>query len=222
MYEWLTEGEPEFRKSGNGKAPGLDRVRLERKSLDPIDFLSASAVFFIAGNAIQEEVMLVNLHIRKPSTRKMVMEEIAPHFEDVKQIYVDGQEESVNLLILRNRSKELFLRNQSPMMALARDLYRVKDISMWRHAGRRELQTYTVIPEKLQKANIPESDDLRQLIAEEYLEPKELLAFVPTGWAFADELRNSLFLRYFSAFVPRVNLVVDSNRNEVILVELTS
>jgi hypothetical protein len=190
--------------------------------VDSPSFIDALAIYFIACSVLIDENMMNTLYIRDENTRNLLLNSVAPHFREVKKVYVENKHEVVNMQYVRKESVELFHSNTSHIKQLVHDIYRTKDMSIWQHEGKRDLDYYSVNLSELAPLAIPHTNEIVRYLTIEYLDQDEAFRFIPTGWEFEQSLKNSVALRFFSTFASIITLIVDKTMNQVIMVEITN
>lgn len=179
------------------------------------------ALFFLAASVMLEESMMVPLYARSEMAQKMIFEHIAPHFHDVKVVYVEEEIEVIQMQFVKAESVALFNNSSSGLITVLKDLYRTTDMGVWRAGKKRSIAYYAVQKERFDHQTCWVSPDLQRFITEAYLERNETLTLIPTGWQFTEDLKQSYFLHFITSFVPVVALLVDEDSNEVISLELS-
>src|SRR5690554_2457373 len=136
MFEWARKFTPVYEEQ---------HVLHKQFNLKKVTFgqspssISDLAVFFLAGSVILDERMLVALYAKSEMAQRMILENIAPHFEDVKVVYVEDEIEIINMQYVKSESVALFNNNNSKLMVIFKDLYRTNDMSVWKPKMKREI-----------------------------------------------------------------------------------
>jgi hypothetical protein len=217
MFDWLSTYVPENKENKFVQRP----FYLKRIHVNEPSSMNELAVFFIAGSVILTDNMMVSLSVKKPHARELILNDVATHFKEVKLVYFDDQVEVINMQYIKQESKAIFYNNKSMFMEIVRDLFRTKDMNNWITPARRALSRYTINADKIETLDIPNTQDVKRYITAEYIDQEQPLAFTPTGWKVEEDLKHSIFIRYMAAFVPKINLFMDMDKNEVISLELT-
>ncbi|TLS50790.1 hypothetical protein FE782_19030 [Paenibacillus antri] len=218
MFEWARKVTPMYaERELQHKRFSLKKITFDQTPSD----ISDLALFFLAGTVILDERMLVALYARSEMAQKMIIEHIAPHFKDVKVVYVENEIEVIQMQFLKSESADLFNKSTSELMTIIKDLYRTTDMSVWKAGEKRELGFYAVDKEQLDNQSLFIFPELQSFITEAYLESNESLILIPTGWSFHDDLRHSIFLNFITLIIPAVTLLVDENTSEVVALKLS-
>ncbi|WP_248926856.1 hypothetical protein [Paenibacillus hamazuiensis] len=223
MFNWLTVKPKRERDKKVALPPEIFRPFYLKKIDDnktPRE-MSELAAFFAAASVLIDEGTMVSLPVRNEAASRMVLAEIAPHFNDVKIVYVDDEADVVNMRLIKPESAALFHNGRSGISGIMRDFFRTGDISLWTSERRRKIGSFTVDNSKLAPYDVPDTQSLKQYITSAYFNAEEDLSLTPTGWTFEDGLRDSIALRFFAAFVPQITLVVDLDEGRVIGVDLS-
>lgn len=193
MFEWVRKFTPVYEeKEMLHKQFKLNKITFDQSP----STISDLALFYLAGSVILDERMLVALYAKSEMAQKMILENIAPHFKDVKVVYVENEIEVINMQYVKSESVALFNNNSSELMVVIKDLYRTTDMSVWKPEKKREISYYAVEKEQLDKQSLLVFQELQSFITEAYLDKNESLVFIPTGWDFEENLRGSSFLSY--------------------------
>lgn len=219
MLEWIKKTTPVDETRGIRHRPFyLRKFNFEQ----PPSSINEIALFFLAGSVILDESMMLSLYAKSDSVQKTIMNDIAPHFEDVKIVYVENEIEIINMQQIKCKSVLLFNKSDSEVIEIIKDLYRTNDMSVWKPEGIRETSHYAVNKEKLDKRNCSVFVELQRFITEAYMDIGEPLVLFPTGWNLEDGLIKSPFLVFMASFVPIITLLVDDSNNQVVAVKLSS
>ncbi|TVX96289.1 hypothetical protein [Cohnella terricola] len=217
IYSWLSDYvEPE--KSDLRTNHGS--IYLKRIQTESPDSITETATFFITHSMIASIDTLVCLPIRNEQSKKLILGEVAVHFEDVKLVFSNGQLELINMRIVKEKSRDLFNSSTLEIRKITFDLYRTKDMSNWVTPHKRSFSYYTIKNDNFEKLALRNTERLQQYIYDEYFSFNETLCLLPNGWIFQENLKDSLCLRFFVSFIPTINLWIDNEKNEVALIEL--
>ncbi|MCI3919180.1 hypothetical protein MO973_02900 [Paenibacillus sp. TRM 82003] len=195
----------------------LKKIEFDQAPTD----ISDLALFFLAGCNILDERMLVALYARSEVAQKMILDHIAPHFKNVKVVYVENEIEVIQMQYPKSESVDLFNNSRSGLKTVIGDLYRTTDMRVWKAEKKREINYYAVEKEQLDKQAYFASPELQTFITEAYLKSDETLVLIPTGWKLDESLKRSTFLSFITSFIPAVTLLVDEYTSEVVALELS-
>lgn len=219
--DWLSKVEPiilEPEEIMRIQEMQLKPYRIERIELASVDKISELAILFVAGCVWGSESTMVSLPTRNDCSRTKILEEVAPHFRDIKLVWQDNRIDKINMQHMKEESKQLFLNNDVEMIEIVRDLYRTVDVTNPMHSPRRPIQHYHIDEAAIETLQVNHTDSLKKYICREYMHENEELVFLPSGWVLSDALKESLFLRFIVGCVPTVHLLVDQD-SKVIAIE---
>jgi hypothetical protein len=80
----------------------------------------------------------------------------------------------------------------------------------------RTCRFFIVLLDMLEPMELTGTDSLRKWIQDGYIQRNESLSLLPTGWVLKDELKESVSLRFFASFCPRLLLVVDADDMRIV------
>ncbi len=224
MFEWIQDYSSLTYCSKQERMKFDDNSRFEMKRMmtdDPTE-MSALGQYFTAASVWLSVDFTVAIPVLDEEVRERIMQEVAPHFAEVKQVVRKGRIETVYLRQLKPGSVKLFNDNQAGILPVMKDLYRHHDIGD-RYAGRkRELVHYTVKVNALEPYEEDGAGELQALLRKAFFgEEVTDFGLLPLGWQFDDSLRHSLALRFLAGFAPNLTITVDQDTNEVVLLHLS-
>lgn len=196
----------------------LKPFRIEPIELASVDKISELAILFVAGCVLGSESTMVSLPTRNDCSRTKILEEVAPHFTDIKLIWRDNQLDNINMQHMKEESKQLFLNSDVEMIEIVRDLYRTTDLTNPMHSLHRPIQHYHIDEAAIETLQVNHTESMKEYICREFMHENEELVFLPSGWYLSDALKESIFLRFIAGFVPTVHLLADQD-NKVIAIE---
>jgi hypothetical protein len=218
MFDWIEE----FKSTNKD----LKQIHHRRFNLKKVSFESPTAMtelarLLSAGSVLLADNMM-NIYSAKDETaRSLIMNDIAPHFEDVKIVYVEDEIDVVNMQYLKKDSKKMVNSTNTGITQVIHDLFRTSDMSIWTDGHNRELTRYSVKLNALNKYEIDNTNDIQDFFTKGYFDLGEEFGFIPTGWILEDELKESKTLRFFATFVPCITLVVDDSKKQVVMLQLS-
>ncbi len=198
------------------------RFHLKKMTFDhaPTD-ISDLALFFMAGCILLDERTLVALNARSDLAQKMILDQIAPHFIDVKVVYVEDEIEVIQMQYPKSDSVHLFNNSDSRLKTVIKDLYRTTDTGVCVSGTKRKIHHYAVKKAQLAKQPFFAFPELERFITEAYVMGDESLVLLPTGWKLDEEVRHSAFLGFIASFIPAITLLVDENTSDVVALKLS-
>ncbi|MNI35783.1 hypothetical protein D3C73_898180 [compost metagenome] len=218
MFDWIEETIPTNRST---KQILGRRFNLKKVSLESPASMSELARLLSAGSALLADNMM-NVYTAKDETvRYLIMNDIAPHFEDVKIVYVEDEIDVVNMQYLKEESKKMFDSTNNGIIQVIHDLFRTNDMSIWTDGKKRELTRYSVKLNELDKYVIENTNDIQDFFTKGYFDLGKEFSFIPTGWTLVDELKESKALRFFATCIPCITLVVDLSNKQVVMIQLS-
>lgn len=151
---------------------------------------------------------------------QQIIQEIAPHYEQVLLQYEDNNVSYINLSKVKKASKEKFLSQLSDNVAVTifSELYKERNPS--KSTLKKNLKYFLVDKEKIKPLLSKEVEEIANFFFSTYLEKSSFLPLVPYGWYANNELQYSPFIRSFMAYFQKVILVVDVNDNKVYGIDL--
>jgi hypothetical protein len=195
---------------------------MEKVTMDQFpSTMTALAQYFTAGSIWLTDNFSVGIPGHNEEVRRLIMEELASHFVDVKLCITEGEIETIYMQHVRPESKKLFADAKTSVLPVMEDLYRHHEISEWRHEGRKKLLYYTVNISALKPYDAADTQGLKTVLRKAYLDQGKEFVLMPLGWLFDDSLRDSIALRFFAGFVPSLTLVIDSDSNQVITLQMS-
>jgi hypothetical protein len=218
MLNWIEE----FKPINKGKETiHHRRFNLKKVSFESTSSMTELARFVSAGSVLLVDNMMNTLSAKDDTARNLILNDIAPHFIDVKVVYVEDEVEVINMQYLKEESKKLFDSTSNGIILVMHDLYRNRNMSVWKSEQRRELIQFTVKIDELNVYDIPNTKDIKEFLKKGYFDLGEEFSLIPTGWTIEEELKESITLRFFATFIPCITLVVDSTNRQVVLLQLS-
>jgi hypothetical protein len=218
LFDWIEESMPTNRSA---KQILGRRFNLKKVSLESPAYMTELARLLSAGSALLSDNMMNVYSAKDETVRYLIMNDIAPHFEDVKIVYVEDEIDVVNMQYLKEESKKMFDSTNNGIIQVIHDLFRNNDMSVWTDGKKRELTRYSVKLNELDKYDIDNINDIQDFFTKGYFDLNEEFGFIPTGWTFVDELKESKALRFFATFIPTITLVVDLSDKQVVMIQLS-
>jgi hypothetical protein len=166
MLNWIEEFKPINK--------GMEKIQNRRFNLKKVSFGSPSSMtelarFVSAGSFLLEDNMMNILSAKDETARNLIMNDIAPHFKDVKIVYVEDEVEVVNMQYLKEESKKLFDSTSNGVIQVLKDLFKTKDMSVWKSEKKRDLIQYAVKIKELDMHDIPNTKDIREFLKKDIL-----------------------------------------------------
>lgn len=144
-----------------------------------------------AGSMLLADNMMNVFSAKDETVRSLIMNDIAPHFEDVKIVYVEDEIDVVNMQYLKEESKKMFGTTNNGIIQVIQDLFRTNDMSIWTSGKKRELTQYSVKINELDMYDIPNTKDIKDFFIKGYFDLGEEFNFIPTGWTLEEKLKES-------------------------------
>ncbi|UOE95207.1 hypothetical protein [Alkalihalobacillus sp. LMS39] len=212
MYEWLTSiKEPENEMNfENGE---LEIVPIN--STGVLTEMSEVCLFFASYDVLLKTDALATFPVPNEKALKMTMEEIVPHYSDVKQIFIDGKLTEINVRCLKDASKKMVQDKLSVgSYPVIPDLYRSKERDNFPIS--RKLNYFEVNQAQIEPLYLKETEKLQRFITYSFLAKYGSLSLQPKGWFLEEKLKESATIRLFSSFAKRMVLVVDDKDGNVV------
>ncbi|WP_245805841.1 hypothetical protein [Bacillus alkalicellulosilyticus] len=212
MLKWITEiDEPssEFNNDYGELNIEIIETTNDLKEMSPV------CQFFASFDVILETDSLLTLPTPNQNVLKKIMDEVVPHYRDIKQIIIDGELKEINVLGLKEESKRIVQYSLSNgIYPVISDLYRTKNLSL--PTEPRDLKYYMVNQEMITPLQIDGTEEIRDFLKNTFFTDRGSIALQPTGWKLEDDLKESVTIRTFSTFAKQIVLVVDDNNMSVV------
>jgi hypothetical protein len=213
MFDWLVEIEKPHTTDDRLEDGVLKIKRMESQS-DP-HIMSEVCQLFTSYSVIIGSDAMSQLPTPNEVAKNIIVNEIAPHYTDVKEIYINGVLRTINVRGLKPRSKRIIQDKLiEGIYPVVPDLYRSDNPNI--ATGKRDLKYFSICYEALSPLNTIETEKLRYFFQNTFFADSGSLFLAPIGWVIEDKLRESLTLRTFSVFARSIILVVDSTNYCVI------
>jgi hypothetical protein len=211
MLEWITEIEKKYPSNNENGQLSIKRFN----STVELNEMSSVCQFFASFDVILDENALTVLPTPNDKALNIIMNEVVPHYIDVKQIFIDGKLKEINVRGLKEESKkivkDLFLKGGYPVML---DLYRTNNLNL--ATGPRNLKHYLIKQQSLSPLHLSETETIREFLESTFFAEKGSIMLQPTGWKLDDTLKESVTIRAFSTFAKQIVLVVDDKDKSVV------
>ncbi|MBN6885394.1 hypothetical protein ACUXCC_000534 [Cytobacillus horneckiae] len=212
MFNWLTEiEEPIIPFNEDNGELKIHKIENDKN----LTHMSEVCQIFAALDVISEEDGMTAYPTSNHQATQLIMEEVVPHYEVVKEIFIDGELKEINVFRLKNNSRriieELLLEGVYPVIP---DLYRSKSINRSNYP--RRLKYYSINKELINQIYNKETDDVFSFFNSSFLAENQPLALQPTGWKLQSQLKDSYTIRAFSTFAKQLVLIVNDLDNGVI------
>jgi hypothetical protein len=216
VYEWLKEIEepifPYKEETGDLK---IQRVH----SNTSLSKLSPVCQMFASVNVIFKLDFLSSFPAPNDLALNIILNEIAPHYSEVRKIFIDEKLVEINVRYLKAESEQMLNDSLSyGINPIVSDLYRNMEYNI--SAYPRELKYYIVIKEKIKQKVLNGTEELKEFLRCSFFAKNGLLSLIPSGWFLDDTLKESVTLQSISTFAKQIILVVNENDNRVIAIDI--
>ncbi|WP_078554359.1 hypothetical protein [Bacillus alkalicellulosilyticus] len=212
MLKWITEfDEPSFECNNDHGELIIESIETtnELKEMGPV------FQFFASFDFIFETDSLLSLPTPNQNVVKTIMNEVVPHYVDIKQIFIDGELKEINVMDLKEESKRLVKDSLSNgIYPVIPDLYRTNNLNL--PTGPRELKHFLVNQEMITPLHIDETEEIRDFLINSFFTDRGSISLQPTGWKLEDNLKESVTIRTFSTFAKQIVLIVDDKNMNVV------
>ncbi|KAI7255709.1 hypothetical protein KC345_g11090, partial [Hortaea werneckii] len=133
--------------------------------------MTALAQYFIAAGVWLSEDYYLSIPMRNEEAGKQVLEEVTPHFAEVRQYGSDGVVTELVLKQLKPASRALFLATSTDVLPVMQDLYRHHDTGGWENAVKRTVVYFTVNAAELVPYEGEEMKELQTVLRKLYFDP---------------------------------------------------
>ncbi|MFB5197597.1 hypothetical protein ACE198_22260 [Neobacillus sp. KR4-4] len=140
---------------------------------------------------------------------EVIMKELVPHYNEVKQFFIHGKFEEIQLSELKKESKELVkcLLSQGYFPVVS-DLYRGTESTQLR--GKGNLQYFVIRKESVNPLELQEYERFKQFVIHDSFQKNKPFVLRPAGWKLQEDLRDSITIRYFSNCAEQIVLLVNT------------
>lgn len=226
MFEWIQDYSTLAYSSGRERMEFAEHVSADVTRIltdDPAGMSALGQYFTAASVWLSGDLNFrVGIPVHNEEVRERVMNEVAPHFAEVKQWARKGRIETVYLQHLKPGSIKLFDENKAGILLVMKDLYRHHDIGDRYTGHKRKLIHYTVKVDALEPYEEEGAGELQALLRKAFFgEVVTDFGHLPLGWQFDDSLRHSVALRFLAGFAPNLTITVDQGTNEVVMLHLS-
>ncbi|GEL77202.1 hypothetical protein [Tenuibacillus multivorans] len=212
MFKWITEiDQPPFEfnnENGEFRLKRLDST-VELNEMSPVCQLFASF------DVILDHDALTILPTPNDHALETILNEVVPHYLDVKQIFIDGKLKEINVRSLKKESKkiveDLLSNNIYPVIP---ELYRTKNLNL--PTEPRKLKHYLVKLELIDPLFIEETEKIHNFFKSSFFTESGSIKLQPTGWKLNEHLKESVTIRAFSTFAKQIVLVVNEEDMRVV------
>lgn len=186
--------------------------------------MTAVGQYYVEASIRLSEHMVIDIPVPDEECRRIVLEQIAPHYARVHRVTVAGEAEVIRMQELRPEAKVMSKHTHTAVLPLIEDIYRHPPVQEQPRQGIRNLLYYTMDNDKLAPYNPKERhelDDLQELLTRAFLRPGSEFNMAPVGWTFDAALPQSIALRFYSSFIPAITVCVDADTAEIIMLQFT-
>jgi len=205
LFKWVTEIErPSFEINVGKREIRIEKIdsTIELKEMNPV------CQFFASFDVMFERDFLTSLPTPNQDALNTIMNEIVPHYLDVKQIFIEGKLKEINVRGLKKDSKRIVQHLLSnDIYPVIPDLYRTKNLNL--ATGPRELKHFLVKKDMIDLLHFEETEKVREFLMSSFFPDRGSISLQPTGWKLNDNLKDSVTIRAMSSFAKQIVLVVD-------------
>jgi hypothetical protein len=187
MFKWLEEiNEPPFqvkRNDGELKIKRLETTTVELNEMSPV------FQFFASYDLILGQDSLTSLPTPNESALETILNEVVPHYSNVKQIFIDGKLKEINVMNLKESSKIMLkgLLLSNKIFPVIPDLYRTKKLN-WTTKPRK-LKYYLVRQDLIKPVHNKEAEQLGDFLKDSYFAESGSIMLSPTRWKVYLEIK---------------------------------
>lgn len=226
MWDWIKGYSLiDIQDEGRHDFPHLDFQIEKIAAADTTGGMTALGQYFVAAGIWLAENVMIEIPVHDEETRRLILEQIAPHFAQVQRVTQAHEAETIRLQHLRPESKDLFHRTKTAVLPILEDIYRQPGAQEEQREGRRTLLYYTVESGKLEpypSEAWQELKDVKELLTRAYLHPGGQFGILPSGWTLNAALSHSIALRFFGSFIPAITVCVDADTTEIVMLQFTN
>lgn len=212
MSNWITEiDEPPFGLNNENGEFSIKRI----ESTVELKEMSIVCQFFASFDVILDNDSLTSLPIPNENALETIMNEVVPHYLDIKQIFIDRKLEEINVRGLKKESKRIIQDLLSNgIYPVIPDLYRTEFINLAN--GSRKLKYYSVNQKMIDSLHIEETEKIQGFFMNSFIAERGSMMLQPRGWKLDNNLKESVTIRAFSTFAKQIVLVVDDRDMSVV------
>ncbi|MFV8828549.1 hypothetical protein [Alkalihalobacterium sp. APHAB7] len=193
----------------------IETVQCGKKLTD----MTAVCQFFAAYDVMTGQDALTILPTPTKEAEDIIMNELVPHYQDVKKIVVDEKLVEINVRFLKEGSKKIVKqRLVQGELPLVHDLYRTEQLNL--PAQPRELKYYLIDKKNVQIIHTKEAQEIGDFIKSSFFARDGVLSLIPRGWKLKEDLLEAVSIRTFASFADRIILVVDREDLSVVGLDL--
>ncbi|MFS0555106.1 hypothetical protein [Brevibacillus sp. 179-C9.3 HS] len=212
MFEWVEEVEEPQITCDN--VSGELKIRRVESTLEPHE-MSEVCQLFAAYSVITGMDAMSQFPTPNEVAKNLILTEIVPHYTDVKEIYYDGVLQRINVHGIEPSSRKIIQDKLfQGIYPVVTDLYRSKNLNL--ATSTREVKYYRVRKEAIRPLYTRETEKVGYFFQHTFFAESGSVFLAPTGWTFENELRESFAIRTFCVFARSLILVVDTQDNCVI------
>ncbi|ADU32187.1 hypothetical protein [Evansella cellulosilytica] len=212
MLKWMTEIDEPLSEMNNDHGE-LNIERLE--ATDELKEMSPVCQFFTSFDVILDCDSVTALPTPTQTALKTILNEVVPHYLDIKEIYINGKLIEINVTGLKKESKRLVQESlTNGIYPVIPDLYRTKNLQL--PTGPRNLKYYSVNLDMIDSLHNDETEKIRDFLISSFFTSRGFISLQPTGWKLEDSLKESVTIRSFSTFAKQIVLVVDEKDMSVV------
>ncbi|MDB5052351.1 MAG: hypothetical protein JWM44_401 [Bacilli bacterium] len=212
MFDWLYEIEkPIIRLNDESGELRIKKINSEisLNQMSEVCQLFASFSVIIGSDALTE------LPTTNDDALNTIMNEIVPHYLDVKEIYIGGILRKINVRRLkRNSSKMIEELLSDGIYPVIPDLYRSNSPNLATEP--RKLKYFSVRQELISQPHIMETEKIKNFFNNSFFAETGSVFITPTGWSLEENLKESITIRTFCTFANKIILVIDTKDRSVV------
>lgn len=194
------------------------RPKIDKLPVDPVDHeLTTLGLFFTAPYVLNYSNILISLPIKKKTDYRIVVSEIAPHFEDVLKISYPSIT-YINIEKIRQESRETFIKSlyNNELTDFLIDIYgsdcQEKIITNF---PQYDSQVYNVNLSLISKTYNREVELAWKFIKSTYLSTQNFFNISPKEWIFNDDFREHVSVQSLAAVCESMWITVNTNLNKI-------
>lgn len=207
--------EPSRQDQIEGGAFTIETVQCGKQLND----MTAVCQFFAAYDVITGQDALTILPTPTKEAEDIIKNELVPHYQDVKKIFVDEKLVEINVRCLKETSKKLLKQSLAQgALPLVHDLYRTEQLNL--PIQPRELKYYLIDKKNVDPIHSTEAHEIGKFINNSFFARDGMISLTPRGWILKEELIEAVSIRTFASFADRMILVVDREDYSVVGLDL--
>ncbi|MDH5160314.1 hypothetical protein [Heyndrickxia oleronia] len=194
------------------RTPRMSSEKLEAKETN--DQPSSLAQYIMAPFILVDSNGINDIPVFDKISQEVVLEEIAPHFSELKKITIDDQL-FIRVQNVKESSKNSFLNlvKNNRLNKIVNDIYSNRN-SSW-PPDRFIAKEYKVNLEIIEKSFEPDILVLWDFFKRSFIKENGFMSILPSGWTFDESFKDRIAVRAFASVCNSMEIVVNEDNNTI-------